>query len=156
LQAGKLSRNQKTRISLGSCLSLSIDPHPHDDSTASKTLICSTDPVIQSFPNSRWFLPLKGGDTCSDIVYGLVDSGSSRSFIGSVGLSLVRYWKIKYEDIQKITVIVANGNSEMVSRKLIVIAYLEGRQVELTMFYLPSLAAPVLLGIDLCIVCSYA
>jgi len=135
-----------TRISLGSCSSLSIDPHAYDDSSAAEMLICSTDLL---FPNSRWFLPLRSGDSYNtNIVYGLLDTGSSRSFIGATGLSLIRYWQIKFQDIQNFTVVVANGNSENVSTKLIVIACLEDRRVELTLFYLPSLAAPMLLGID--------
>jgi len=55
---------------------------------------------------------------------------------------------MRFEDVPTFTVIVANGSSVNVSKKVILPIYLEGHQTELSLFYLPSLAAPILLGLD--------
>jgi Reverse transcriptase (RNA-dependent DNA polymerase)/Retroviral aspartyl protease len=82
------------------------------------------------------------------MIYGLIDTGSNWSFISRKGLSEVQGWELKYEEVSPFMVIVADGNSATVSTKISLAAYLKGRKVQLSLFYLPSLAVSTLLGLD--------
>lgn len=108
-----------------------------------------TAPAVNPLPSSRWFLTLtnKVGDK-KEQCFALLDTGSSRSFIGTAGLSLVKDWDHFCEEIPAFSVVVANGVTETINTKIVIQVYLQRQHMELSLFIMPSLTVPILLGLD--------
>lgn len=101
-------------------------------------------------PTEKWFIPLvKPGEGHPEILWALVDTGSSKSYIGDRGLSTISCWNSKSISVPPFTAVVANGEQCPINKAYVVSVKLAKRNIKTTLHYLPNLTTPAIFGLDI-------
>ncbi|XP_066596240.1 uncharacterized protein [Prorops nasuta] len=78
----------------------------------------------------------------------LVDSGASRTFIGKSGLLKISSADVNASTVPPVTIVTANGHRENLSQCYPLQYQIEGRSQVVPTLFFPSLAVPLIFGID--------
>lgn len=143
MQSGKSLRRVERGVPLAS--SLARDP----DLIQARTDLLSipqNDNLME-----KWFVPLKNINQekrVDRVLWALIDTGSSKSYIGREGLIAMRGACFIEVSIVPFVVIVANGEHCSVEQAFQFAVLLGNRELKLTLYYLPQLTVPAILGLD--------
>lgn len=113
---------------------------------------------IENFvtPMTKWFVPLTriSSSAIQKNLWALVDTGSNKSYIGQKGLNVIKDWNKTQISLPSFSAFLANGESCIINQALRVPVKLGGKIREITLFYLPELTLPAILGLDEIVKCE--